>query len=240
MREWLRLRLKNTDESATAAEDYWEAEDAAPDGKNDKKTEAPTVTPKDSLRTLLGLAESDTLPTFRLFPPLGTPEADALLKVNPDETEEDKKRRPTAKTGVAYGLLACRTTYQVVDLVPEGTDSVSFQYYVGKQKRGKFCTVIGMNTPMMKWYPFTDAGEEDFDILYTDKPEAATNEAPARIAQLRTESLDEDLVDEDAVIYLRAVAPRVIEYTIAPKDAAQETIGVPTERMPEPVRIVLG
>ncbi|WP_052177489.1 hypothetical protein [Selenomonas bovis] len=240
LREWLRLRLKNTDESATAAEDYWEAEDAAPDGKNDKKTEAPTVTPKDSLRTLLGLAESDTLPTFRLFPPLGTPEADALLKVNPDETEEDKKRRPTAKTGVAYGLLACRTTYQVVDLVPEGTDSVSFQYYVGKQKRGKFCTVIGMNTPMMKWYPFTDAGEEDFDILYTDKPEAATNEAPARIAQLRTESLDEDLVDEDAVIYLRAVAPRVIEYTIAPKDAAQETIGAPTERMPEPVRITLG
>ena len=211
-------------------------------GQAKAATENATSTwkPKDSLRTLLGLAESDTLPTFHLFPPLGTPEADALLKVNPDETEEDKKRRPTAKTGVAYGLLACRTTYQVVDLVPEGTDSVSFQYYVGKQKRGNFCTVIGMNTPMMKWYPFTDAGEEDFDILYTDKPEAATNEAPARIAEQRTESLDEDLVDEDAVIYVRAVAPRVIEYTIAPKDAAQETIGVPTERMPEPVRITLG
>ena len=211
-------------------------------GQAKAATENATSTwkPKDSLRTLLGLAESDTLPTFHLFPPLGTPEADALLKVNPDETEEDKKRRPTAKTGVAYGLLACRTTYQVVDLVPEGTDSVSFQYYVGKQKRGNFCTVIGMNTPMMKWYPFTDAGEEDFDILYTDKPEAATNEAPARIAEQRTESLDEDLVDEDAVIYVRAVAPSVIEYTIAPKDAAQETIGVPTERMPEPVRITLG
>ncbi|MDY6268659.1 MAG: hypothetical protein SPL39_06765 [Selenomonadaceae bacterium] len=219
-----------------AKEDAKEAEQA----KEESETTTPAWMPKDSLRTLLGLAESDTLPTFKLFPPLGTPEADALLPANPDETEEDKKRRPTAKTGVAYGLLACRTTYQVVDLVPEGTDSVSFQYYVGKRRHGKFCTVIGMNTPMMKWYPFTDAGEEDFDILYTDKPEAATNEAPERIAEQRTETLNEDLVDEDAVIYLRAVAPRVIEYTIAPKDAAQETIGAPTERMPEPVRITLG
>jgi len=215
------------------------ARKAAVATKRGAKTTQPAAPKKthDALRALLGLEKNETLPKFQLFPPLGTEEAAKRVQVPHTNAGDDIA--PTAKTGVAYGLLECRANYEVVNLVPEGSESVSFRYYIGRRKHRKFFTVIDMNTPMMKWYPFIDASD-DFDLLYTDKPEVATNEAPTKIAQMLNIALEPAWKDENATVYVRAVAPRVIEWKIAAKDATQEQIGAPTEQMPEPVRIVLG
>ena len=207
--------------------------------KRGAKTTQPAAPKKthDALRALLGLEKNETLPRFQLFPPLGTEEAAKRVQV--PHTNDSDDIAPTAKTGVAYGLLECRANYEVVNLVPEGSESVSFRYYIGRRKHRKFFTVIDMNTPMMKWYPFIDASD-DFDLLYTDKPEVATNEAPTKIAQMLNVALEPAWKDENAMVYVRAVAPRVIEWKVAAKDATQEQIGAPTEEMPEPMRITLG
>ena len=184
----------------------------------------------EALRALLGLTE-DKQPTFKLHPPLGTSEAQAQ---QPALAKRYGPVAPTAKTGVAFGLLECRPggSVEVVDLLPDGAQ-VPFQYYVGRRRRGKFQTVIAKDTPMDRWYKFIDAGDV-FDLFYTDQPEAATNTASVEIAKKRT--VTPAYRDADAFIWFRPIDAHTLEYRIAKDEAA---LAQPDERMAEPVRIVL-
>ena len=182
-----------------------------------------------ALRALLGLT-GDKQPTFVLHAPLGTREAEAQMAA----AKRYGPVAPTAKTGVAFGLLACRPggSVEVVDLLPDGAQ-VPFQYYIGRRRRGKFQTVIAKDTPMDHWYKFIDAGDV-FDLFYTDQPEAATNTASIEIAKKRT--VTPAYRDADAFIWLRPVDAHTLEYRIA-KD--EDALAQPDERMEEPIRIVL-
>lgn len=184
------------------------------------------------LRNLLGLSADAPLPHFHLFPPLGTDEADELVQVVHEADDEP----PTAKTGVAYGLLASRDgeETEVLDLT-SGGGPVPFLFYVGRKRRGKFHTVLGMDALMGDWVPFIDAGG-DVDILYTDKAEASRNDAPAKIAKSIHIHLDDAHRDKKKNIYIRPIAPRAIEYTIA---ASAADISDAEKHPEEPVRIEL-
>ncbi|MDY6268657.1 MAG: hypothetical protein SPL39_06755 [Selenomonadaceae bacterium] len=184
----------------------------------------------EALRALLGLTE-DKQPTFKLHPPLGTSEAQAQ---QPALAKRYGSVAPTAKTGVAFGLLECRPggSVEVIDLLPDGAQ-VPFQFYVGRRRRGKFQTVIAKDTPMDHWYKFIDAGDV-FDLFYTDQPEAATNTASVEIAKKRT--VTPAYRDADAFIWFRPIDAHTLEYRIAKDEAA---LAQPDERMAEPVRIVL-
>ena len=183
----------------------------------------------EALRALLGLTE-DQQPRFVLHPPLGTREAEAQMAT----VKRYGPVAPTAKTGVAFGLLECRPggSVEVVDLLPDGAQ-VPFQYYVGRRRRGRFQTVIAKDTPMDRWYKFIDAGDV-FDLFYTDQPEAATNTASVELAKKRT--VTPAYRDADAFIWLRPVDAHTLEYRIAKDEAA---LAQPDERMEEPIRIVL-
>lgn len=155
-------------------------------------------------------------PTFTIYPTLGSPEAlerqEAIWRENP-ALRPDELIRPTGKTGVAYGLLACRNSgnVQVITLQPDSRRT-GFQFYVGRNKKRRFHPVIDRNTSFDTWYYFIDASN-DFDLLYTKVPEAATGKAPVTIAKQIHVSLEKP--EPEANVYIRPVSTDTIVYIVA-------------------------
>lgn len=155
-------------------------------------------------------------PTFTIYPTLGSPEAlerqEAIWRENP-ALRPDELIRPTGKTGVAYGLLACRNSgnVQVITLQPDSRRT-AFQFYVGRNKKRRFHPVIDRNTSFDTWHYFIDASN-DFDLLYTKVPEAATGKAPVTIAKQIHVSLEKP--EPEANVYIRPVSTDTIVYVVA-------------------------
>lgn len=164
-------------------------------------------------RELLGFSKDQKMPQFKLYPALGTEDAYNLMEEMEIDVERDNMEKPTGKTGVAFGLLKCRESgnIKVVDITPDNT-KVQFRYYIGRKKKRKFRTVIDRTTKMKQWYAFIDASAS-FDLLYTDQPIAATNDAPATIAKQIHVTIDKP--QPDAMVYIRPIDSHTIEYAIA-------------------------
>ena len=151
------------------------------------------------------------------------------------EVEVNDIAAPTGKTGVAFGLLKCRDSgnVQITHITPD-KNRTPFQFYIGRNKKRKFKTVIDKNTKLDVWYAFIDAGNS-FDILYSDLPEAVSDEMPVTKAKRINVVLEK--CDPKLTVFLRAVKSNVIEYQIAADiedlDDAAKLNGV------EPTRLVL-
>ena len=198
---------------------------------DDKKTYEPCAA-----RKLLKFGDDQPMPEFIVLPPLGTTEANEIRKAQMGNIEDTREEmmRPTGKTGVAYGLLKCRDggEIKVETITPDG-ERVPFQYYIGRRKKGKFRLVIDRNAKLKTWYKFIDAGGA-FDILYTDRPEAATGDAPMTIAKQKHISIEHP--DKTAFVYIRPAESRVIEYIIAHDESELVAGG---ENKSDPKRIEL-
>ena len=188
--------------------------------------------PKTKLQKLLALDETE-LPEFKIYPTLGIDEAHAIQAERGIEVNPDDIAAPTGKTGVAFGLLRCRDSgnVKVVHITPTA-DQTPFQFYVGRNKKRKFKPVINKNTEYGIWYDFIDAGN-NFDILYSDKPESVTGTMEVQKAKRINVTLENP--DPEARIFIRAAKSNVIEYIVA-KDA-DDVEG--SSEMSEPVPIVL-
>lgn len=196
---------------------------ASAEQTNDAKEEEASRTSGCTARSLLKFGDNQPMPQFSIYPPLGTQEADAIREALGDaEDTREEMMRPTGKTGVAYGLLKCRDggEIKVESITPDGA-RVPFQYYIGRRKKGKFRPVIDRNAKLKTWYKFIDAGGA-FDILYTDRPEAAMGDAPMTIAKQKHILIAHP--DKNAFVYIRPVESRVIEYMIA-RDESELTAG---------------
>lgn len=158
------------------------------------------------------------LPEFRIYPPLGTPEADEILAVLHQEEPQDDLQRPTGKTGVAYGLLHSygNSAIKVRNLLPKGTQETQFQFYVGKARKKRFNVVLDRGADYDTWVKFIDAGG-DFDLLYTEVPEAATNASPVNIAKRFHVVLEKP--EPDKFVFIKPAGSRSICYFIAADEA---------------------
>lgn len=196
-------------------------------------------------RELLGFGKDQKMPKFKLFPALGTDEAyDIMEKIKEERGEEeysistdrDKLENPTGKTGVAYGLLKCREggSFRTIDIMPAEKQQTRFQYYIGKNKKRRFRTVIDRSTELNKWYAFIDASAS-FDILYTDAPIAATNKAPVNIARQIHVNIDDKDRDAEAFVFIRPISAHSIQYAIA---KSEEDL-TPEKMANEPITIEL-
>ena len=157
--------------------------------------------------------EQEEKPVFILYPPLGTEEADAIRKEKglPISTAIT---RPTGKTGVAYGLLECRKSSRIkVEDETKDTDEIKFNFYTGYNNFGKFEVVTNRDIPYGKWIEFIDAGEPDFELYFTDLPEAAGNQMSIQGVSKKICRIDETM--DEAMVYIRAVEPSVLEYCAA-------------------------
>ncbi|MBR6012741.1 MAG: hypothetical protein IK062_03035 [Selenomonadaceae bacterium] len=183
---------------------------------------------------ILGL-EQNKMPKFKIYPALGTSAAHEIQKSRGVEVDINDIAAPTGKTGVAFGLLKCRDSgnVQITHLTPD-KNRTPFQFYIGRNKKRKFKTIIDKNTKLDVWYAFIDAGNS-FDILYSDLPEAVDDEMPVTKAKRINVVLEK--CDPKLTVFIRAVKSNVIEYQVAADiedlDDAEKMKGV------EPVPITL-
>lgn len=170
---------------------------------------------------------------FVLYPPLGTEQSDIIrrdkgLKISTSVT------RPTGKTGVAYGLLECRPGSRIkVESEIKDTDEIKFNFYTGYSNRGKFEVVTNRDIEYGKWVEFIDASESDFELYYSDLPEAAGNQMSISGVSKKICRIDETM--DDAMVYIRAIEPSVLEYCAA---IGEEELNK-QEYLSSPKRIIL-
>ena len=147
---------------------------------------------------------------FALYPPLGTEEADNIRRQK-GIAVSDAVSRPTGKTGVAYGLLECRIGSRIkVESNIEDTSEIRFNFYTGFNNCGKFEVITDRDIAYHEWVEFIDAGDPDFELYYTDLPEAESNQMPVSSVKRKLCRIDETM--EDASVYIRAVEPSVLEF----------------------------
>ena len=179
------------------------------------------------------LRERESATVFILYPPLGTEEADAIrqkkgLPISKAIT------RPTGKTGVAYGLLECRKSSRIkVEDETKDTDEIKFNFYTGYNNFGKFEVVTDRDISYGKWIEFIDASEPDFELYFTDLPEAAGSQMSIQGVSKKICRIDETM--DEAMVYIRAVEPSVLEYCAALNEEELQK----QEYLSAPKRIIL-
>ncbi len=181
---------------------------------------------------ILGVSQ-DEMPQFKIYPALGTDAAREIQKQRGFEVNPNDIAAPTGKTGVAFGLLKCRDSGNIkITHITPNAEETSFQFYIGRNKKRKFKTIINKNTKFGVWYEFIDAGN-NFEILYSDLPEAVSDKMDVQKAKRIIVTLDEH--NADLKVFLRAVKSNVIEYVIAKNlDEISET-----QKGSEPFRLEL-
>ena len=162
------------------------------------------------------VALSVDLDLFEVFPPLGTEDAYEKQESMGIEVERDNLKKPTGKTGVAFGLVESRPggSIKVINMNQENDES-KFKYYIGEQRRKKFRPIIDTETKYNQWYEFIDAYEEDFEIYYTSLPEASGGKLDISETSRIKCRLNDTFEDYDVFVYVRAVSPSCIEYVVA-------------------------
>ncbi len=176
-----------------------------------KKVPTNRSSEKSPVEILFG--EDFKVPKFKIYPALGTKSAHELQKARGIVEIRDDLAAPTGKTGVAFGLLLSRAggLIKTEHITPENSKT-PFAYYVGRNKKRKFKTVLDRNTKFGIWHAFIDAGDS-FDIFYTNLPESASNLMNIQKAKRITIQIDKP--NEDLTVYIRAIKSNVIEYKIA-------------------------
>lgn len=110
-----------------------------------------------------------------LMPPLGSKEADAILKQYGETVDMQSLTRPTGKTGVVYGLIESRKGGTIlVRNATAANDEIPFKYFVGIKKRNAFKNKVSKNTGYGEWVRLVNAQIREFEIYYSSLPEALT------------------------------------------------------------------
>ena len=142
--------------------------------------------------------------------------------------KDSTKVMPTGKTGVAYGLIYSRKGGRIKvtnrDEKENMANEVNFKFYVGKNKRDLFNTVLSPNSKYEKYEYLGIATSDTFEIYYTTLPEAQTGTMEIDKTNVKRISLNEDYdEDEEYRIYIKATKPTKISYAIVKKEEDVDT-----------------
>ena len=154
---------------------------------------------------------------FEIFPPLGTEEA-KVIQEERGGSIYDEIVEPTGKTGVAYGLIRSRESGKIKVIKRE---SNNFRFFVGLERRRKFKLVMSRDTKLNTWLEFMIADRKEFEIFYTDLPEANSGELLVKNIKKINCSIEE--ISEEKNIYIRAVSNTEIEYTVASEEEIKDS-----------------
>jgi hypothetical protein len=166
----------------------------------------------------------DQKQNFEIFPPLGTEEAYGKQQEKGVASEKDSIVKPTGKTGVAFGLLKSRKggKIKIIDRNIVEDDEVKFKYFIGENRKGCFKVVVDREAGYRIWHNFIDATEEDFEIYYTDLPEAGNGKM--KIQEIERRKCRIDVTDEEAAVFIRTASPTMIEYVVATEEGIKKGI----------------
>ncbi len=154
------------------------------------------------------IKENESGRKFKLFEPLkGSEDIDVI--------------RPNTKTGVAFGLILGRESGEIKvinnNLTDDDKKETKFRYSVGLNRRGNLDIKIDKTTPYKEWKRLNRA-TRDFEIYYTELSVGEDFD----ITKAKTEIIAIEDKDEDSFVYIRAIAPSKIEYTLSSFDLIDE------------------
>jgi len=140
---------------------------------------------------------------FKIFEPLGGDGSDL--------------EKPTGKTGVAFGLIETREGGDILVIdhnIKENRD-ISFKYYIGESRKKKFKVVIDRDAKYGKWVDFIDASRGSFELYFSSQSIVSSNKVAIDDNGIKKMILKIDIIDEDALVYIRIISPSEIEYVVA-------------------------
>ena len=145
-----------------------------------------------------------------------------------DDLKETNKVNPTAKTGVAFGLIYSRNSGRIKvisrDEKANVNNEVNFKFYVGNNRRNKFNCIISPNSSYDEYKFFGIVKSDIFELYYSTSPEAQTNEMKSSEAKIKRVNLKKEYEEEDRYrIYLKANKSDELSYAIVKEEKDIET-----------------
>ena len=145
-----------------------------------------------------------------------------------EKLKETNKVNPTAKTGVAFGLIYSRNSGRIKvtsrDEKANMNNEVNFKFYVGNNRRNKFNCIISPNSSYDEYKFFGIVKSDIFELYYSTSPEAQTNEMKSSEAKIKRVNLKKEYEEEDRYrIYLKANKSDELSYAIVKEEKDIET-----------------
>lgn len=160
-------------------------------------------------QTLLAQAFGETTPPeIVVHPPLSI--------------DEQNMHAPTAKTGVALGLLRLvpGEGTKLIDRVRDSHDGQApFAWHVGRLRRGRFEPILQQGTAYQQWHELGPLQEGVFNLFTTTSPRAH-NHMTEGDPELSKHRLDFPAVPAGSKLFARAVSPDTLELTCAQDKSA--------------------
>ena len=157
---------------------------------------------------------------FKLYPTLGTEEADEIIGIANDGNTIMKV---TGKTGVAYGLVEGRESGDIkIESDNKTTDESRFKYYIGKAIRGKFTLITDRDVKYNKWNKFLKASRATVEMYFSELPSVAVGETEISESGIIKRIISIDEPHENAIIVYRAVSIDTIEYAVSVSEEAAD------------------
>jgi hypothetical protein len=201
-----------------------------------KKAKPASTTKKAKLGSILATPETqganappqDIPPQFK---DLFAAPAPAIRVHPPLPPDDGDPYRPTAKTGVALGLLRLcpgeQTALKTHEKFRSAQDTdAPFHFYVGRLRHGKFQPVLSRNEPYHVWKEIGGVGDRVFNLFYTQLPQAANGEMHEGDRNLKKRRIQFAGECKGKKVFARVTGPRTLEVCVAassptPKDAAK-------------------
>jgi len=146
-----------------------------------------------------------------------------------EKLKDTKKTNPTAKTGVAFGLIYSRNSGRIKvtsrDEKANISNEINFKFYIGNNRRNKFNCIISPNSNYDEYKFFGIVKSDIFELYYSTSPEAQTNEMKSSEAKIKRVNLKKDYDDEEERyrIYLKADKSDKLTYAIVKEEKDIET-----------------
>ena len=145
-----------------------------------------------------------------------------------EKLKDTKKTNPTAKTGVAFGLIYSRNSGRIKvtsrDEKANISNEINFKFYIGNNRRNKFNCIISPNSNYDEYKFFGIVKSDIFELYYSTSPEAQTNEMKSSEAKIKRINLKKDYDEEDRYrIYLKANEADKLVYAIVKEEKDIET-----------------
>ena len=140
-----------------------------------------------------------------------------------EKLKDTKKTNPTAKTGVAFGLIYSRNSGRIKVISRDEkvniNNEINFKFYIGNNRRNKFNCIISPNSNYDEYKFFGIVKSDIFELYYSTSPEAQTNEMKSSEAKIKRINLKKDYDEESRYrIYLKADKSDKLVYAIVKEE----------------------
>jgi hypothetical protein len=156
-------------------------------------------------RTKKGLADifGDSLPDLEIHLPLNT--------------DDKNPYKPTAKTGVALGLLRLcpGESLYVINHAKSQSDDSPFHFYVGSIKLNKFSPALQRGSAYNQWIELGPIRDRIAYLVYTTTPRASLGTMPRGDSELIEKKLSFAGDTTGHKVFARAISPHEVEICTA-------------------------